>query len=206
MKVRYISVSVFAVVAVAVLVVLSGSGNVIIDNAYAKYAPDTQTQANSNDCDNGSTCSITNPLIQGEGSTNAATNTQNPELNEEGEGNLGSSEQSTGGGIGTPPILAACEACFSPGGEFIFQSNLQEQAFFDAFNEECRCGFRPGVGINTIDELCSFLSVLGDLGRPADQRQVIGHIFDALRATPGLESGTPTEVMECLLNAFNIPT
>jgi len=204
MKIRYFSVSVFAVVAVAVLVVLSGGNNIIINNAYARYSANTQTQANSNDCDNGATCAITNPLIQGDGGANAATNTQNPELNEEGEGNLGSSEQSTGGDVGTPPILAACEACFSPNGEFIFQSSLQEQAFFDAFNEECRCGFRPGVGINTIDELCTFLSVIGAASGPDAQRQTIGFVFDALRATPGLESGTPTDVMRCLLDAFNL--
>jgi hypothetical protein len=81
MKVRYVSVSVFAVVTVAVLVVVSDGSNVIINNAYARYAVNTQTQANSNDCDNGATCAITNPLIQGDGSTNAATNTQNPEFN-----------------------------------------------------------------------------------------------------------------------------
>jgi hypothetical protein len=146
MKAWYIPISVFAVVAVAVLVVSSGGNSVIINSAYAKYTPNIQTQANSNDCDNGATCAIANPLIQGDGSNNVATNTQNPELNEEGEGNLGSSEQTTGRDIGTPPFLAACEECFRLGGEFIFQSKLQEQAFFDAFNEECRCGFRPGVG------------------------------------------------------------
>jgi len=102
----------------------------------------------------GATCAITNPLIQDDGSTNAATNTQNPELNEEGEGNLGSSEQSTEGGPGTPPILAAREACFSPNGEFIFQSNVQEDAFFQEFNVLGGLNARP---VDSISQLCKYL-------------------------------------------------
>jgi hypothetical protein len=95
MNVRYISV--FAAIVLGVLLVMpilssSGSG-IIIKNAHARYAANSQIQANTNECDNIATCAITSPLLQGDGSTNAATNTQNPQFSEQGEGDLSGNAQ-----------------------------------------------------------------------------------------------------------------
>jgi hypothetical protein len=50
--------------------------------AYAKSAPaDSQTQANANDCDNGTNCAITSPQTQGDGTANSPTNLQISKFN-----------------------------------------------------------------------------------------------------------------------------
>lgn len=97
MKVKYFSIPVILLVLLSGILLISGSA---VNSAYARYATgaNTQTQANSNECDNTATCAITSPLVQGDRSTSAATNTQNPQFNEEGEGHLsGSSIESTPG-------------------------------------------------------------------------------------------------------------
>jgi hypothetical protein len=40
------------------------------------YATNMQTQANNNECDIGTNCSITSPQIQGDGTANSPTNLQ----------------------------------------------------------------------------------------------------------------------------------
>ena len=81
MKVRYVSI--FAVV----LVVLSGipllSGGT--DYANAKYATNTQSQGNSNECDTGTNCAINSPQTQGDGSASSPTNLQISKFNEEAQ-------------------------------------------------------------------------------------------------------------------------
>jgi hypothetical protein len=192
MRVRYISGSVFAVVAVsvavAVLVVLSGGSNIVINNAYAKYAPNTQTQAGSNDCDNGATCAITTPLIQGDESTNAATNTQNPEFNEEGEGHLaGTSEQ--------PPLirdLPSCNGCFA---------SLTDNQHHQFENELPTIVNLPGI--NTIEDVCELLDDL--TSDPVDFVRVIGEIRGALSGlNPPLPASTFNSIIECLILVHNI--
>jgi hypothetical protein len=58
---------------------------VITEDVFARVGystgSNTQTQANSNECDNSALCAITSPLIQGDKSTSAASNTQNPQFN-----------------------------------------------------------------------------------------------------------------------------
>ena len=104
-----------------------------------------------------------------------------------------------GGGLGGPGDT--CTACFSPNGNFIFTVSTQEAAFFQVFNEQCGC--RP---VHTLQELCALISVLGATSQgPALQREAIGHVFNALRLTFGIQSQIPSDVRSCLLNAFNIP-
>ena len=50
--------------------------------AYAKHAADTQTQANSNECDNGANCGITNPQTQCDGTANSPISFQITKFNE----------------------------------------------------------------------------------------------------------------------------
>jgi hypothetical protein len=81
MKITYVLISIFTIV----LVLLSGiplmSGGAT-NYANAKYA-NTQTQANANECDEGTTCAINSPQTQGDGSVSSPTNLQISETNEE---------------------------------------------------------------------------------------------------------------------------
>ena len=43
------------------------SGLGVINNASARYAADTQSKANSNECHTGTNCGITSPQSQGDG-------------------------------------------------------------------------------------------------------------------------------------------
>ena len=71
MKITYVLISIFTIV----LVLLSGiplmSGGAT-NYANAKYA-NTQTQANANECDEGTTCAINSPQTQGDGSVSSPT-------------------------------------------------------------------------------------------------------------------------------------
>jgi hypothetical protein len=80
MKTAYISVSIFAIVLVLMLGVpfMTGGGS----NAYARYVRNTQTQANTNNCSNGTNCAITSPQTQGDGSASSPTNVQISKFNE----------------------------------------------------------------------------------------------------------------------------
>jgi hypothetical protein len=103
------------------------------------------------------------------------------------------------GGLGSPGD--ACIACFSPNGNFIFTVSTQEEAFLQAFNTLAGLNTRP---VHTLQELCTYLSVVGAALGPDAQRQTIGHVFDALRLTFGIQSEIPGEVRSCLLRAFNL--
>jgi hypothetical protein len=61
---------------------MSGGGS-----AYAKYfSTKTQSQANTNNCNAGTDCSITSPLTQGDGSTSSPINMQISKSNEQDQG------------------------------------------------------------------------------------------------------------------------
>lgn len=92
MKVRYVPI----LVLVGVLTILSGmpllsSGSIITNYVYARYT-NTQNQANSNECDTGTNCSITSPQTQGDGTANSPTNLQISKFNEEQEDGVGGTE------------------------------------------------------------------------------------------------------------------
>jgi hypothetical protein len=56
----------------------------------AKYDnTNTQTQANSNECDTGTNCAITSPQTQGDGTANSPTNLQISKFNEDLEDGVG---------------------------------------------------------------------------------------------------------------------
>lgn len=90
MKVKYASIFTIVLVLVSGVPLFSGPG--VINNANARYAPaNTQTQANSNECDTGSNCAINSPQTQGDGTANSPTNLQISRFNEDQAG-----EPSTG--------------------------------------------------------------------------------------------------------------
>jgi hypothetical protein len=71
---------------IGIFAVLSGMpllSSGITNYAYARYAPNTQTLANNNECDNGANCA--NPSAQsiGDGTTNAPVNSQTSEFSGE---------------------------------------------------------------------------------------------------------------------------
>jgi hypothetical protein len=80
MKVK--KVSIFAIVLVLLSSIPLISNNAT-NYASAKYATNTQTQANANECDNGSNCAINSPQTQGDGSASSPTNLQISKFNEE---------------------------------------------------------------------------------------------------------------------------
>lgn len=64
MKVKYVTI--FTIL----LVLLSGAPSIsggVINSAYTRYATNAQSQANTNDYDNGIHCAINSPQIQGDG-------------------------------------------------------------------------------------------------------------------------------------------
>ena len=64
MKVKYVTK--FTIL----LVLLTGAPSIsggVINTAYTRYATNAQSQANTNDCDNGIHCAINSPQIQGDG-------------------------------------------------------------------------------------------------------------------------------------------
>jgi hypothetical protein len=79
MKFTYVSLFVIALVIMSGLPLISGG---TINYANAKYATNTQSQANSNECDTGTNCAITSPQNQGDGTANSPTNLQISEFNE----------------------------------------------------------------------------------------------------------------------------
>ena len=85
------------VTGITVLVLISGmpvlSSGSLTGTTQAKYAADTQTQANSNKCDTGTNCAITSPQTQGDGTANSPTNLQISKFNEQDEQD---------GGVGEP--------------------------------------------------------------------------------------------------------
>ena len=82
MKVKYVSIFTIVLVLVSGVPLFSGPG--VINNANARYAPaNTQTQADSNECDTGSNCAINSPQTQGDGTANSPMNLQFTETTEE---------------------------------------------------------------------------------------------------------------------------
>jgi hypothetical protein len=85
MNVKNVSI----VASITVLVFLSGipvlsSGN-ISNYAYARYATNAQTQANSNECTDNTNCGITSPQTHGDGTANSPVNSQVSRFNEKQE-------------------------------------------------------------------------------------------------------------------------
>jgi|SRR5918995_2732027 hypothetical protein len=82
MKLKYVPIFVL----VGLLVILSSlpvlsSG--ITNYANARYATNTQTQANNNECNTGTNCGITSPQTQGDDTANSPINLQISNFNEE---------------------------------------------------------------------------------------------------------------------------
>jgi hypothetical protein len=107
MRVRYVSL-------LAIVLVLSGGvplmfgGN--MNYATAKYAnTNTQSQANSNECNTSTNCAITSPQTQG-GTANSPVNTQISNFNERQEEELPTGHEDT----------LAVTQCTQPGAEIIF--------------------------------------------------------------------------------------
>lgn len=77
-------------VLVGLLSIMSGmpmlSSGSITNYANAKYAPNTQTQANNNDCTTGANCGIISPQTQGDGTAISPTNLQISKFNEQQDG------------------------------------------------------------------------------------------------------------------------
>jgi hypothetical protein len=89
MKIKYVVV--FALI--GFLAILSSmpvlSSGIVTNYASAKYATNTQTLVNNNECDNGANCA--NPSAQsiGDGTANSPVNTQISKFNEEQESVVG---------------------------------------------------------------------------------------------------------------------
>ena len=123
-----------------VLVLLSGllliasPGALDMNYANAKYAPaDSQTQANANDCDNGSNCAITSPQTQGDGTANSPTNLQISGFNEEqehGDGSDGVGVGEIGVGILRFNVNVKCPAGFACPSPQDFQYGVTARAQF----------------------------------------------------------------------------
>jgi hypothetical protein len=82
MKVIYTSIFMIILVLLSGLPLISGPGATNYANA-ARYATDTQIQANTNECEGGTNCAINSPQTQGDGSASSPTNLQTSETNEE---------------------------------------------------------------------------------------------------------------------------
>jgi hypothetical protein len=80
MAYRYVSILVIVLVLSGGIPIMSGSS---MNSVSAKYSTNTQTQANSNECDTGTNCAITSPQSQGDGTVNSPVNTQTSNFNEE---------------------------------------------------------------------------------------------------------------------------
>lgn len=82
---KYVSILAIVLVLSGGIPLMSGSS---INYANAKYGTNTQTQANSNECDSGANCAIPSAQSIGDGTANSPTNLQISNLNEE-KGALG---------------------------------------------------------------------------------------------------------------------
>lgn len=84
MKVKCVSILVIVLVLISGLPLIASPGALNMIYANAKYAPaNTQTQANTNDCNTGTNCAITSPQTQGDGTANSPTNLQISGLRDE---------------------------------------------------------------------------------------------------------------------------
>jgi len=79
MKVKYVSILAILLVLLSGIPLISGSAT---NYASAKYA-NTQTQANVNECENGTNCAINSPQSQGDGTASSPTNLQISKFNED---------------------------------------------------------------------------------------------------------------------------
>ena len=86
MKTIYVSLSLFAIL----LVLMSGALFMSGGGAYARYASTkTQSQANTNNCNNGTNCAVTSPQTQGDSSASSPTSVQISKFNEENSPGVG---------------------------------------------------------------------------------------------------------------------
>jgi hypothetical protein len=73
MKMAYISIFAICLVLMSGVPFMIGGGS----NAYARFASTkTQSQANTNNCNNGTNCALTSPQTQGDGSASSPTSSQ----------------------------------------------------------------------------------------------------------------------------------
>jgi hypothetical protein len=90
MKVKYVSIFTIFLVLVSGIPLISGGA---MNYANAKYATNSQSQANANECEVGTNCAINSPQTQGDGTANSPTNLQISRFNDEEE------EQEGNGGV-----------------------------------------------------------------------------------------------------------
>src|SRR5215467_15555118 len=174
--------SITMVIPLILLATLATTSIMITEDAFGRYERHTgngnlnQAASISNSCLNPVSNSNTNDNMisngncggtislqgrSGQASTPTTVQNANPTI----EVQRGTGTQPGGGLGGGPPELNACIDCFSPNGNFIFQSNIQYDSFFKAFNEQCGC--RP---VHSIQELCNLIGVLGVVQGPDLQR------------------------------------
>jgi hypothetical protein len=72
MEVTYVSIFAIVLVLLSGIPLISGGAMNFADARYAN----TQTHANTNDCDTGTNCAINSPQTQGDGSASSPTNLQ----------------------------------------------------------------------------------------------------------------------------------
>jgi hypothetical protein len=83
MYVKYVSIFAIVLVLLSGIPLISGGA---INYASARYATNTQSQGNANDCDTGTNCAINSPQTQGNGTANSPINLQISKFNEEQQG------------------------------------------------------------------------------------------------------------------------
>lgn len=86
MNTTYVSIFEIVLVLLSGMPLMSGGA---VNSVYAKYATNTQSQANTNNCNNGTNCAINSPQTQGDGSASSPTNLQISKFNQRQQGGVG---------------------------------------------------------------------------------------------------------------------
>ena len=71
MKVKYVSIFPIVLVLLSGVPLIPSPG--ATNYASARYATNTQTQSNTNECETGTNCAISSPQTQGDGSASSPT-------------------------------------------------------------------------------------------------------------------------------------
>jgi hypothetical protein len=127
MNVNYVSILVVVLVLSSGVPLASGS---IANYAYARYATNTQTMANNNECNNDANCSNPSSQSIGDGSANSPVNTQLSEFNNE-------EEQGDGVGVGVGAATLLLQDCKISGGI--------AECFAPRLNTQVTCEFSLGI-------------------------------------------------------------